>query len=62
MAVYKRNQCPYDPIQLRYYDVIPYDINSNWYYIKKITSTNYEANGNIVKTTNYYYEDSVHHS
>ena len=45
MAVYKRNQCPDDPIQLRYYDVIPYDINSNWYYIKKITSTNYEANG-----------------
>ncbi|NEW81795.1 MAG: RHS repeat protein [Mariniphaga sp.] len=47
--------------RLQYYDVVPYDIISKWYYINSVVQTDYQSNGSILqKTTGYSYNNPVH--
>lgn len=42
------------------YNVVPYTLSSVWYYINQEQITNYQSNGNVISTVNYFYDDSIH--
>lgn len=45
---------------LQFFDVVPYNINSGWNYVSLKEVVNYEGIGNVLQTTNYFYDDSLH--
>ncbi len=54
----------YTPIEeierLSYYDVVPYTLYSNWFYVSSSIVTHYESNGNITIITSNSYDNADH--
>jgi len=49
-----------DNLKLQQFNVVPYTLSSVWYYINQEQITNYQSNGNVISTVNYFYDNYVH--
>ena len=49
-----------DTERLTYYDVVPYTLYSNWFYVSSSIVTYFESNGNITITTSNSYDNADH--
>jgi YD repeat-containing protein len=46
--------------KLSYYDVVPYTLHSNWFYVSSSVVTHYESGGNVTSTTSNSFENANH--
>ena len=49
-----------DDYKVAFFDVERYFLYSSWYYINQEQVTKYHAGGNVVSTTNYFYDNAGH--
>ena len=49
-----------DYLRLQRFNVVPYTLSSVWYYINQEQITNYQSNGNVISTVNYFYDNAAH--